>query len=160
MKNLIKVLSVATCLITGTMALAETSVVECKIVGGVYNNFPNDIEEGSDIKISLSFTSEGSNVLLSSDLFLNLSSPSSKINSSIPVYSKFVMESVKIDFNSVTYDDKTNQLKYGKELAILLADKNSISESATEFQATLVYMDFNPNGYKPSWNFNVTCPNR
>lgn len=160
MKNLIKVLSVATCFITGSMALAETSVVECKIVGGVYNNFPTDIEEGSDIKISLSFTSEGSNALLSSNLVLNISSPSSKINSSIPMYSRFEMESMKVDFINVTYDDKSDQIKYGKELAILLADKNSISESAKEFQATLVYMDFNQIGYKPSWNFNLTCPNR
>jgi hypothetical protein len=144
---------------TGSMAFAETSVVECKIVGGVYNNFPSDIKEGSDIKISLSFTPEGRNVLLSSDLVLNISSPSAEINSSISMYTKFVAESIKVDFNNVTYDENAGKIKYGKEMAILLADKNSNSEGAKEFQATLVYIDFNPNGYKPSWNFNLTCPN-
>ena len=109
MKSLVKVLSVATCLIASNFAFAQTSVVECTIVEGKYNNFPVDLEGDSDFKISLSYTSEGKNVLLSNDLILNISSPSSKMNSAIPTYTRFVMESIKVDFNRVTYDEKNGQ---------------------------------------------------
>ena len=161
MKSLVKVLSVATCLIASNFALAKTSVVECTIVEGKYNNFPVDMEEGdSDFKISLSYTSEGKNVLLSNDLILNISSPSSKMNSAIPTYTVFVMESIKVDFNFVTYDEKNNQVS-GPERAVLLADKNSTDESAKEFQATLIYLGHHEDGSPwPSWNFDLTCPNR
>ncbi len=164
MKSLVKVLSVATCLITSNFALAKTSVVECSIVEGMYNNFPIDIDidmEGdSDFKISLSYTSEGKNVLLSNDLILNINSPRSKLNSAIPTYTRFVMESIKVDFNLVTNDEKNGQVS-GPEQAVLLADKNSTDESAKEFHATLIYLGHNEDGSPwPSWNFNLTCPNR